>query len=295
MLKRSLGFLFSLVGILLCLGIVVTGAGSFEAMAAESDGATVVAVTNADILRGARNNVNRNLTAYNAEPDGVTVRGVFETNKPIIKAAVKKGITFADGFTVQTEIIEGDGCTMDIGILCGDVDEAWLDPWDFLGIDMSDPGSLAKFRAIGGVTVRFSMSGPSVSTVMMKGMGEAPNTAAFAVAGVTKTVPFVRERSLAFEKEGGSWKLRSGDTELTVEENATMLNPQGAQKAQSFLDATLNGFAGKEVYVFVASEGGDGASSALKIKGRAARLFPCLSAATTFAATFRTKKIPSAV
>lgn len=81
------------------------------------------------------------------------------------------------------------GCNVDIGFIAGDVDESWLDPWDFLGIDMNDPGSLTKFKNIGGFTVRFSMSGASASTVMMKGVGENLTDAAFAVAASRNPFP----------------------------------------------------------------------------------------------------------
>lgn len=82
---------------------------------------------------------------------------------------------------------------------------------------MNDPGSLAKFKNIGGFTVRFSMSGASASTVMMKGVGENLTDAAFAVAGVTQSVPFASARELTLVKEGGNWSVSANGAVLPLE------------------------------------------------------------------------------
>ncbi|MBQ9481193.1 MAG: hypothetical protein IJU84_03425 [Clostridia bacterium] len=184
MKKTLICFLFGLFAAFFFVS-VFTVTGNAEGAGGEN---AFTEVNYSDILRGARSNVNRELMSVNIEDDGVTLGGVFETPaKAIAKAAVRSGVVFTENFTVASETVSADdGVTMDLGFIYGDVDEGWLDPWDFLGIDMSDPGSLAKFRNIGGFTVRFSLKGNSVSTLIMKGSGQDINNAAFAVAGVTQ-------------------------------------------------------------------------------------------------------------
>lgn len=262
-----------LLSLLSLLFVFCLGFSALSAFA-EGESAEEIYVTGADILRGARSNVNRELMSVNPEPDGVAFRAAFETEKPIAKFAVKREVLFTENFAVETEILQADpDCTVDIGFLYGDIDEAWLDPWDFYGVDMSDAGSLFKFKNIGGFTVRFSMSGAYTPTVMMKGIGEDLNRATFAVAGVTESLSFLSERDLTLVKEGNDWSIRSGGARLTVEENATLLNPYGSTLAQSFLNAVLDDFLNENVYVFIAMEGHDGARAQLKVKGAGGKIF----------------------
>lgn len=238
----------------LCCAFVPAYAETAEegVKAAETELENDLLVTGADILRGARNNVNRESLMLNPTVDGLVIGGSFEKEKGLVKVAIKKGIPFSEVFSLNCEILRADsGCTMDIGFLYGDIDEAWLDPWDFLGIDMNDPGSLAKFQNIGGLTIRFSMSGDSVSTVMMKGIGTDLNQAAFAVAGVTQMLPFAQERDINLKKESENWTIFSCGYAIPMEENATFLNPAGNSEAsQVFLNRLLNSLVGKEVYAF---------------------------------------------
>ena len=228
---------------------------------------TSIEVSGADILRGARSNVNRDGTAVNITDEGVIVRGLFESTKPVVKVAIKKGTEFTEDFSVQTNILNADdGCTMDIGVIYGDVDESWMDPWDFLGIDMNDPGSVGKFEDIGGFTVRFSLSGQSVSTAMMKGAGTDRERAAFAVAGVTQALAFQQNREVRFVKEEGNWKILSGETVLPLEANATLLNPSGSADAQEFVNSTLDAMLGKQVYICIVMEGADGTDAAVRVE-----------------------------
>ena len=225
-------------------------------------------ITAADIVRSSRSNINRELFAFTPKEEGLELHGVFETEKPMVKAAIKKSIPFADGFEIFTKIGRSDkDCLMDIGILYGDIDESWMDPWDFFGIDMNDPGSVKKFESIGGVTVRFNMTDDSVSTVMMKGMGTDWEQAAFAVAGVTNSLPFEPQRSLSFEKSGEDWYLETCGVRLLPETDATLLNPEGKASAQAFLNDILNGMDGRDVYVYAAMSGADGQRASMMLKG----------------------------
>lgn len=134
----------AILSLVLCL-CLVPGFALQRAQAAEQP----LEITGADLLRGSRSNVNRDLIAFNAQEDGLAFRGVYETNKPVAKIALKKGVTLTESFDMAYEILDADaGCSMDLGIICGDVDEVWMDPWDFLGIDWNDPGSVAKFSNI---------------------------------------------------------------------------------------------------------------------------------------------------
>ena len=154
--------------LLVCLcGAVIPAYATAEDIIQTSDltgTESALFVTGADILRGARSNVNRESLMLNPTEDGLVISGTFEKDKSLVKAAIKKGVLFTEDFSLNSEILKADGgCITDIGLLYGEIDEAWLDPWDFLGIDMNDPGSLAKFQNIGGMTLRFSMRGESVS------------------------------------------------------------------------------------------------------------------------------------
>lgn len=285
-MKKRILLLLALIG---CLCACLAAAPAFAEPASDT-----ICVTGADILRGARSNVNRELTGVNITADGVELRGAFEADKPVIKAAVKKGAALTENFSVQAEILQADaGCNVDIGFIAGDVDESWLDPWDFLGIDMNDPGSLAKFKNIGGFTVRFSMSGASASTVMMKGVGENLTDAAFAVAGVTQSVPFASARELTLVKEGGNWSVSANGAVLPLEANATLLNPSGSESAQAFLNKTLDAMLGKQVYAFICMEGGDGASAAVRLKGAGGKTFAAPSRDDPYAGDSSYEKDPA--
>ena len=120
-MKKRILLLLALVG---CLCACLAAAPAFAEPASDT-----ICVTGADILRGARSNVNRELTGVNITADGVELRGAFEADKPVIKAAVKKGVALTESFSVQAEILQADaGCNVDIGFISGDVDESWLDP-----------------------------------------------------------------------------------------------------------------------------------------------------------------------
>ena len=225
-------------------------------------------ITAADIVRGARSNINRELFALTPKEEGLELHGVFETDKPMVKATIKKAIPFTEGFEIFTKIGKSDkDCLMDIGILYGDIDESWMDPWDFLGIDMNDPGSVGKFESIGGVTVRFNMTDDSVSTVMMKGLGTDWEQAAFAVAGVTNLLPYESQRSLGFKKSGEDWYLETCGVRLLPENTATMLNPSGQADAQTFLNTILNELDGKDVYIFADMSGAAGQQASMLLRG----------------------------
>ena len=253
-MKKIIIFILTVLCVLSVFGAMPTFASTSEN----------IEVTGADILRGARSNVNRELMSVNTQVDGVTVRSVFEVpSKPIAKVAIKKGVAFSENFSIKTDILSADsGVTMDIGFIYGDVDEGWLDPWDFLGIDMNDAGSVAKFKNIGGFTVRFSLTTASSPVLMMKGYGENLSDAAFALAGITSQVPFIKERDVAFVKVDGNWQIKSGDAVLPFEANANKVNPSGSENAQTFINKVLDAALGKNVYAFIAMEGSQNNSSA---------------------------------
>lgn len=260
----------AILSLVLCL-CLVPGFALQRAQAAEQP----LEITGADLLRGSRSNVNRDLIAFNAQEDGLAFRGVYETNRPVAKIALKKGVTLTESFDMAYEILDADaGCSMDLGIICGDVDEVWMDPWDFLGIDWNDPGSVAKFSNIGGLTVRLNMSAAAGATVMFKGMGSDRIDAAFAVAGSTNTIPFAKEGTISYRLEGEDWSIYANGTKLVLEPTATLLNPAGGEGSQVLLNKVLNLMKGKEVFVFSDMSGQDGETSAVKLKsvcGRALR------------------------
>ncbi len=264
------GFLLTALSLILsaCFFVgISTMVAQAETQGQETVSQTIV-VRNSDILRGARSNVNRQRMTINIVGDGVVLSGIMQPNK-LLKMGVKSGTEFTEEFSIDSEILQSDAnTTFDLGFIYGDIDEVWLDPWDFMGIDMNDPGSLAKFKNIGGFTVRFSTTGNSISTLMMKGIGDDLNAAAFALAGVTQQVPFAKDRNLTFVKENGNWVIKSGDMVLPFEDNATKINPSGRQNAQEFINSVLDSFVGKQVYPFIASETTNAEGSAsFKIKG----------------------------
>ena len=72
-MKKRILLLLALVG---CLCACLAAAPAFAEPASDT-----ICVTGADILRGARSNVNRELTGVNITADGVELRGAFEADK----------------------------------------------------------------------------------------------------------------------------------------------------------------------------------------------------------------------
>ena len=94
-MKKIIIFILTVLCVLSVFGAMPTFASTSEN----------IEVTGADILRGARANVNRELMSVNTQVDGVTVRSVFEVpSKPIAKVAIKKGVAFSENFSIKTDI-----------------------------------------------------------------------------------------------------------------------------------------------------------------------------------------------
>lgn len=125
-MKKRILLLLALVG---CLCACLAAAPAFAEPASDT-----ICVTGADILRGARSNVNRELTGVNITADGVELRGAFEADKPVIKAAVKKGVALTENFSVQAEILQADAAVTWISALFRATwtNRGWI-PGTFLG------------------------------------------------------------------------------------------------------------------------------------------------------------------